>query len=85
MTNTWTNTPAAGGVDRIRQNVHARDREPAVGLGATVIERAGTTGRAWITPLDLDTDYDYDPARFTKPPPTDTVHCDDEHTRRGEI
>jgi len=69
-------TPAGSDFDRAGQNVPVGDSDRDTGLDTTpltspseavraAIDPAGLTDRidqAWITPLDLDDDYDYGPA-----------------------
>ncbi|WP_169816366.1 hypothetical protein [Nocardia miyunensis] len=72
MTSTWTTiTPVGSDFDRAGQNVPVHDREfgldttalrPPVEAVRAAIDPADLTDRidqAWITPLDLDDDYDH--------------------------
>ncbi|WP_433566771.1 hypothetical protein ACQP1O_17230 [Nocardia sp. CA-151230] len=73
MTNTATFVPAGSDFDRAEQNVLARDSDRDAGLDTAalhppaereraVFDAAELTDRidqAWITPLDLDDDYDH--------------------------
>ncbi|MEV6140190.1 hypothetical protein AB0L63_29935 [Nocardia sp. NPDC051990] len=81
MTNTWTITPAGSDFDRAGQNVPVRDSDRDIGLDTTTLhplaeavraafDTAELTDRidqAWITPLDLDDDYDFSSRRFRGP------------------
>ncbi|MET8429049.1 hypothetical protein [Nocardia sp. NPDC004860] len=74
MTNTATFVPAGSDFDRAEQNALVHDSDRDVGLDTTAlhppaariraaVDAAAIADRfdqAWITPLDLDDDYDHD-------------------------
>ncbi|MEV2226717.1 hypothetical protein AB0E01_43750 [Nocardia vinacea] len=77
MTSTWTTVnPAGSDFDRAGQNVPVHDSDRDIGLDTTALQPPAETVRAavdpadltdridqaWITPLDLDDNYDYSPA-----------------------